>query len=285
MQKKNVLEFNVQLRNRIALKYMHFNSSCSYCSLSYMLLKYDIDVTDVDIALKMKLPYLFNKDDDGYSAGPMLQNHKWFNLYLNPLGLEMIEERVPKDKIIKYLLDNQNSMIGIKTNFGKHAVVFIGIDNDKMIFFNPKWEETKDKDILEIDKNELLDRIDDIVMVASLRRCDIKKVNYNPFLLKSIKFLNDYYGDVVLFVNENDCIDEYKKKLDILFRPLLLDTLSVLKLTNEYVLIEAFNLAQRQLLDYIRGKTKTLDKKLFLGKIKKIITNYINIITRQISVL
>lgn len=68
MQKKNVLEFNVQLRNRIALKYMHFNSSCSYCSLSYMLMKYDIDVTDVDIALKMKLPYLFNKDDDGYSA-------------------------------------------------------------------------------------------------------------------------------------------------------------------------------------------------------------------------
>ena len=68
MQKKNVLEFNVQLRNRIALKSMHFNSSCSYCSLSYMLMKYDIDVTDVDIALKMKLPYLFNKDDDGYSA-------------------------------------------------------------------------------------------------------------------------------------------------------------------------------------------------------------------------
>ena len=53
MQKKNVLEFNVQLRNRIALKYMHFNSSCSYCSLSYMLPNSEVErITSYTLAFK-----------------------------------------------------------------------------------------------------------------------------------------------------------------------------------------------------------------------------------------
>lgn len=186
-------------------KYMHLNSSCSYCSLNYMLLKFDEDVTDVDIAISMKLPYLFNKDEKDYSAGPMLQNHKWFNLYLNPLGLEMKEKIIHKNGIVEYLFNNPNSMLGLKTEYGKHAVVFIEKKVDKMVFFNPKWEISHAHDILELDIDEVLNRIDEMVMVATLRKSEAKKINFKPLLLESCRFLNDYFYDLSKFVKEKEC--------------------------------------------------------------------------------
>lgn len=72
--------------------------------------------------------------------------------------------------------------------------------------------------------------------------------------------------------------NDYKNNLDILFRPLLLDALSVLELTDEHELIEKINLAQKQLLDYIKGKTILLDKQLFLSRIEDIVNNYVVII-------
>ena len=97
------------------------------------------------------------------------------------------------------------------------------------------------------------------------------------------KFLNDYFYDLSKFVKEKECINDYKNNLDILFRPLLLDALSVLKLTDEHELIEKINLAQKQLLDYIKGKTILLDKQLFLSRIEDIVNNYVVIIKQQIS--
>lgn len=56
------------------MKYMTFNSSCSYAGLANLLAFYDIDVGDREIALDMGLPYLFAKEQEKYLAGPMLQN-------------------------------------------------------------------------------------------------------------------------------------------------------------------------------------------------------------------
>ena len=42
-----------------AIKYMTFNSSCSYAGLANMLLRYGVDTQDREIALAAKLPFLF----------------------------------------------------------------------------------------------------------------------------------------------------------------------------------------------------------------------------------
>jgi len=45
------------------MKYMTFNSSCSYAGVANMLAQYGIDTYDRTIAQKMKLPYLFARED------------------------------------------------------------------------------------------------------------------------------------------------------------------------------------------------------------------------------
>ena len=57
-----------------------------------MLEQYGVDATDCSIAMSMKLPYLFSCKDGVYMAGPMLQSAEWFNLFLHPIGFEMIEK-------------------------------------------------------------------------------------------------------------------------------------------------------------------------------------------------
>ena len=54
-------------------KYMTFNSSCSYAGLANMLLRYGVDTQDREIAMDMKLPFLFAYEEGEYRAGPMLQ--------------------------------------------------------------------------------------------------------------------------------------------------------------------------------------------------------------------
>ena len=68
------------------MRYMTFNSSCSYAGVANMLEYHGILVTDRQIALDMDLPFLFSDEGGVYAAGPMLQSAKWVELYLKPLG-------------------------------------------------------------------------------------------------------------------------------------------------------------------------------------------------------
>ena len=77
------------------MKYMTFNSSCSYTGVANMLAPYGVETDDRTIAQRMMLPYLFAKEDGEYHSGPMLQSAQWFNLYLHPIGYTM-EEKMGK---------------------------------------------------------------------------------------------------------------------------------------------------------------------------------------------
>ena len=61
-----------------------------------MLEMYGIDTNDRDIALKIKLPYMFDYCDGSYLSGAMLQSADWFDLFLNPIGYSLTEEIVSK---------------------------------------------------------------------------------------------------------------------------------------------------------------------------------------------
>ena len=45
------------------MKYMTFNSSCSYAGLANLLSFYGVDIEDREIALQMGLPFLFDYMD------------------------------------------------------------------------------------------------------------------------------------------------------------------------------------------------------------------------------
>ena len=63
------------------MKYMSFNSSCSYCCLANLLEGYGVDREDRELALDMDLPWLFSYDPEGrtFLAGAMLQGKAWFD--------------------------------------------------------------------------------------------------------------------------------------------------------------------------------------------------------------
>ena len=85
------------------MKYMTFNSSCSYAGIANMLERYGIETDDRSIAVAMNLPFLFSYSNGVYLSGPMLQTAEWFDLYLNPIGYQLIEKAVSADGIDKYL--------------------------------------------------------------------------------------------------------------------------------------------------------------------------------------
>ena len=62
------------------MKYMTFNSSCSFAGVANMLESRGLDFQDYEVALGMELPYIVAKDDGGYMAGSMLQEKKYSTL-------------------------------------------------------------------------------------------------------------------------------------------------------------------------------------------------------------
>ena len=55
------------------MKYMTFNSPCSFAGIANMLESKGLDFQDYEVALGMELPYIVAKCDGGYMAGSMLQ--------------------------------------------------------------------------------------------------------------------------------------------------------------------------------------------------------------------
>lgn len=268
-----VKELNQWLEEKKYTRYMHFNSSCSYCAVAYILSSFNIGVEDTDVALKIGLPYIFVFENGDYLAGPMLQSGKYFNLFLNPLGLTFKENRVSKEDLLSYINNKKNLMFGIKTDFGKHAVVLVDHINDIYSFFNPTHEESNQETIINFNEVDLLSRVDEEITIGEIQHCKKKMVVLKRIYHESITNLENYEKDIINFVENNDNVEEYQKQLDILFRPLLLDGLTMMGLINNGALVKTMKEAQSNLLDFIRGKTK-LDVLQFKEKICIIIAQY-----------
>ncbi len=108
------------------MKYMSFNSSCSYAGLANLLSFYGVDTEDRKIAVEMGLPYFFDFENGIFSAGSMLQGEKWFNIYLNPLGFAWKEQETKKAELCPMLRKVGYAMLGVYVNDrNKHAVIKI----------------------------------------------------------------------------------------------------------------------------------------------------------------
>lgn len=259
------------------MKYMHFNSSCSYTALAMLLEEKRIDTEDTEIALEMGLPWLFAKEGDEYLAGPMLQGAKWFDLYLKPKGFCLQEEPIEKYRLPEYLKNHKPCMLGIKRIEinGKHAVVFHEY-NGRYHFSNPTKESSGQPTEIFLSEEELLDSTEDTVLVGYLKEQEPQSVNYNKLREESAQVIRDNISEIEAFCTITHKPQEYDEALNKLFRALLLDGITMLELAGESKLAAEFKSIQKDFLDFMRGeRTSLLADAISLDKFRKLVEQYI----------
>lgn len=264
------------------MKYMHFKASCSYAALAAMMEAKGVDTEDYKIALDIKLPWLFSKEDGAYIAGPMLQGAKWFNLWLVPRGYMMSEVLLTKDELCRHLCSHCPAMLGFQTPCGKHAVVCKEYDGEYH-FLNPTHEGSGESTELILCENELLSLVDQTTMVGDVRITEPKPQNIIPLLIESVSVLRNNCAEIEAFAAEKHNPDAYLPMMNRLFRPLLLDGITMLVLAGESALAQEFAALQQEFMVFMRGpRTETMDEVLSLSKLHDLTEEYIRLIEKQL---
>ena len=269
------------------MKYMTFNSSCSYAGIANMLEQYGIDTTDREIALGMKLPYLFVYDDGAYVSGPMLQKAEWFDIYLNSIGFALIEKKISADKVADYLKEQKTAMLGIKMgNAGKHAIVYIGMEANELIFINNKWEKEEVPSEIKFAEEEFREKIDSEVVVATLQQVNPAKVCIWEKLEESVSVLQANVLEIIELCNKEVTVEYLQSKLNTLFRPLFLDGITMLNLIGETEFAEEWKVMQGNLLRALRqdkGQNVQLGEYISTDKLQDLTQKYMELIKLEIA--
>ena len=265
------------------MKYMHFNSSCSYAGLANLLALQGLDTEDEQIAFDMGLPYFLRYDETSgaYLNGPMLQSAEWFDLYLKPIGFRYIEHFMGKQEAVEQLCTG--SMIGVQvTPKSKHAVIFLGRENDIYKFLNNKREVSEEPEYLLLSEAEFLERLPEQVVVGHLEVCEAETVNIKPYLEEALVNWEKLRMELQKFVCEVQSPQTMKEAMNRLFRPLLLDGISMAKLLKENELEECLSRLQKQFLAMVRkNETVKPSEQLDSEKIDRAIDKFMSLIKLQ----
>ena len=262
------------------MKYMTFNSSCSYAGVANLLSFYGIDTEDRTIALEMELPFLFDYEDGCYLSGPMLQGAKWFNLYLKTIGYTMTEKDVDREHICDHLRGLQYAMLGIYVSErNKHAVIYTGMKDGKFCMLNNKWELADEPDTLFLSEQELLQRVDEIVTVGVLDKtaCEIRKTE--SMVKHSIPVLRSLAKEIAGFCSQERSSMDIRSSMNTLFRAILLDGITMLDLIGEMQISRKLKIVQGQFMNAVKeNKPLQLDQCLDITLLHSAITEHINLI-------
>lgn len=242
------------------MKYMHFNSSCSYASIANLLYLDRIDTEDFVIALAIDLAYLLVKDGASYLAGTMLQSKEIFDIYLNPLGYELIEENYDKDEVLKILESaDKNYMLGANIAQGnKHAIIFKEYKGNEFRFINNKYDDSDEPDEFLWTAEELKERLDEKTYLAHIEKCDAKDVDMEEPLLKSIKNLGELKKDIINFSKRVITKEELRESMNTLFRAALLDLVTMFILIEEDKLMKRTKKLQKEYINVIKKGKESL---------------------------
>lgn len=241
------------------MKYMTFNSSCSYAGVANMLEQFGVNTDDRSIAMGMKLPYLFSYEDGVYMAGPMLQSAEWFNLYLHPLGFDMYEIEVSATEVPAYLKQHKVAMLGLQVDdSGKHAVVYTGSQDDKLVFLNNKWEHTDAPERIALSETELIAQIGNSAMIATLEPIPPKAIDLSTRLGNSVTVIRQNLAEIQELCTREETVALLRSKLNTVFRPLLLDGITMLGLLGKDKLASRFTEIQRLFLNILRQDAATI---------------------------
>lgn len=236
------------------MKYMTFNSSCSYAGVANMLAQYGVDADDRSIAMGMQLPYLFSHKDGVYLAGPMLQSAQWFNLYLHPIGFEMTEKNIPAEQVPEYLKQWRTAMLGLQVDESeKHAVVYTGSHDGELVFLNNKWEHTDAPEQIKLTEEELIDQIGSSAMIATLKPTSPKTVDLTSRLISSQAVIRQNLEEIRELSSREEKVSVLRSKRNALFRPLLLDGITMLNLLQKTALACRFAALQASFVSVLKA--------------------------------
>lgn len=258
------------------MKYMTFNSSCSFAGVANMLAQYGVDTDDRTIALGMKLPFLFAKEAGTYLAGPMLQSAEWFNLYLHTIGYTMKEDLVTREAALDALRQAKCAMIGLRIcEHNKHAVVFTGNDNGAFSFINNKWEHSDEPERLELTEQELLSRLDEQVAVATLVPVPAEPADFEPLYRQSLCVLEELKQDIQAFASAEQSPQAIMGAMNTLFRAILLDGITMLALAGQAALADKLRRIQQELMCIVRtGQNAVLSQVMSISELMAAIDEY-----------
>lgn len=262
------------------MKYMTFNSSCSYAGLANMLSYYGIDTQDRTIAMKMHLPYLFAREGGQYLSGPMLQGAKWFNLYLHPIGFTLTERQLGREEVCSYLQAHPPAMLGLRvTPSSKHAVIYTAYRDGQYHFINNKHQASTEPETLRLSEPDLKARLDEVVTIGILEKAPPTPIDFAPYLERSQIILRSLQEEINAFCARSQPPAAQREALDTLFRPILLDGVTMLDLLEEADLSAALKTIRTQLLPIVKdGRPAALEREIDLPLLNASISSYMDII-------
>lgn len=241
------------------MKYMTFNSSCSYAGLANMLARCEVDTDDRSIALEMGLPYFFAKEGNTFLSGPALQTAEWFDLFLNPRGFALRETMVEKSDVPSCLIRQNCAMLGLhQDGGGKHAFIYIGTSDDRFHFLNNKWAHDPSPEIITLTEHELSERLDNPCIIAKLDRIAPLAAPIRQKMTDSLAVLEDYRRELLTVCGQTFPITALRQKLNPTFRALFLDGITMLELLGQDTLHRKAVAAQQILLTALRGNADKL---------------------------
>ncbi|MBQ9458732.1 MAG: hypothetical protein IJU66_02245 [Oscillospiraceae bacterium] len=266
------------------MKYMHFRSSCAYTALAALMESRGVDTEDREIALGMKLPWLYAEENGGFAAGTMLQGAKWFDLWLAPRGYRMKETELSPRALASYLLEHAPVMLGLRTPRGKHAVVFEQFDGERYRFFNPVHEDSGEPTEWSLDEDELRERAEPPVVVGEVVSAEPRRQDMRPLFASSAAALRENRARIESFAAEKHTPDEYASAMDTLFRPLLLDGITMLELAGETELARGFSELQRAFLSFVRVPGDApLCEAMSMSRLRELTEAYARLIERRLD--
>lgn len=268
---------------------MTFNNSCSFAGVANMLEDFSIDIEDYQLAIEMKVPFIFKFDEHykSYVSGSMLQEDKYFNYCLQKWNLKLIGNRVPKEKAISFLSTlNQNAMIGLNISEGyKHAVIYCGYKNKEYIFLNNRRRDTNDPECYKFSYDVLEEKMDETTFISYIDRDTEKsKLDIDKEIKESTTYLEKYRKEVEDFCQKEQSVNSLKNAMNTYFRALFLDVYSMMAIIEEVKFVEQISKVRSEYLKAMKlNKSLVLTDYISLEELKNIIDQYKKIIELQIQ--
>lgn len=267
------------------MKHMTFNSSCSYCCLANLLEPFGVDKEDRDIALEMGLPCLFSYDeeDHAYLAGAMLQGAHWFNRYLGTIGLQFHEVLIPRAGTVEYMKRHIPCMTGLKTESGKHAMVYIGQRNGNHRFLNPHRVDDGQPDELLFTDSKLTEALSELNAIGRIERiAEARSMDVSDFE-NSLTCLHRCGEELHRFCAEHRTSEEIMAVVNTLFRPFAVDGLAMMELAGETALAEELRLFQEDCMTLFRSGDCCPDEIVDMERLDRIAGSYKTLIQQKIG--
>lgn len=154
----------------------------------------------------------------------------------------MHEHRLPREEVGTFLRNQRCALLTMEAASGvRRMVVFSGYADRKYQFINLKPRFSFEPDTLSIAAASLKSRLDEAVTVWTLEECAPEAVDFIPLLTSSIENIHVLRKELAACPA---CVSpaEFSALDQQLFQPFMQDLLPLIKLTDDDMLIEEYQL-------------------------------------------